>query len=38
VRFNVLKILELKPRLTEIENISEAKRNIKTPHVALDAV
>ncbi|CRI64864.1 hypothetical protein THIOKS12140009 [Thiocapsa sp. KS1] len=38
VRFKVLKILNSKPRLTGIKDISEAKRTMKTAHVALDAV
>ncbi|SDW46601.1 hypothetical protein SAMN05421783_104135 [Thiocapsa roseopersicina] len=38
VRFKVLRILNSKPRLTGIEDISEAKRKVKTTHVALDAV
>jgi hypothetical protein len=32
------KVLNSKPRLTGIEEISEAKRTMKTTHVALDAV
>jgi hypothetical protein len=32
------KILNFKPRLPEIEDISEAKRKMKMSHVALDAV
>jgi hypothetical protein len=32
------KILNFKPRLTEIEDISEAKRKIEMTHAALDAV
>jgi hypothetical protein len=32
------KVLNSKPRLTTIEDISEAKCNMKTTHVALDAV
>jgi hypothetical protein len=32
------KILNPKPRLTGIEDIFEAKRKVKTTHVALDAV
>jgi hypothetical protein len=32
------KILTSKPRLTGIKDISEAKRTMKTTHVALDAV
>jgi hypothetical protein len=37
-RFKVLKKLNFKPRLAEIEDISKAKRNVKTTHIALDAV
>ncbi|CRI67754.1 hypothetical protein THIOKS180017 [Thiocapsa sp. KS1] len=37
-RFKGLKILNSKPRLTGVEDISEAKRTMKTTHVALDAV
>jgi hypothetical protein len=37
-RFKELKILNSKPRLTGIEDIAEAKRTMKTTHVALGAV
>jgi hypothetical protein len=37
-RLKILKKLNFQPRLTEVGDISEAKRNMKMTHVALDAV
>jgi hypothetical protein len=37
-RFKVSEKINFKPRLTEIEDISKAKRKMKMTHFALDAV
>ena len=37
-RVKNLIILNFRPRLTEVEDISKAKRNMKMTHVALDVV